>query len=185
MFVINRCPPQFLVFQPSALDRRTILCLYILGFQKQAFKHVPKCKWVPLTKFPWIPRANICNVIFVGILNLLRISQRAAIAGCSEFRKRSGFRKSERIQQIYADSAYLRGFSLQFADFTYSCGFRTAEIYWTHILLFAYGFHKLIRIPHVLLRIPQNCLFLEPFWTIQGFNCLSMESKTTNNIKKK
>ena len=59
---------------------------------------------------------DICNVIFVGILNLLRISQRAAIAGCSEFRKRSGFQKSKRIQQIYADSAYNLRILLTVAD---------------------------------------------------------------------
>ena len=27
-----------------ALDRRKILCLYVPGFQRQIFEHVPKCK---------------------------------------------------------------------------------------------------------------------------------------------
>ena len=49
-----------------ALDRRTVLCLYVPGFQRQIFKHIPKSKWIPLAKLPCIPRANICNVNFVG-----------------------------------------------------------------------------------------------------------------------
>ena len=34
-----------------ALDRRTILCLYVPGFLRQIFKHVSKHKRMPLTKF--------------------------------------------------------------------------------------------------------------------------------------
>ena len=52
----------------TGLDRRTILCLYVPGFHRRLFKYVPKGKWIPLTKLPWIPRKNICNVIFVGPL---------------------------------------------------------------------------------------------------------------------
>ena len=41
------------------------------------------------------------------------------------------------------------------------------------------------RIPHILLRIPQSCLFLERFWAIQSFSYLSVESKTAKKIKEK
>ena len=68
-----------------ALDRRTIWCLYVPGFQNQTFKHVPKCMWIPPTKVLWIPRTNTCNIIFVGIFILLRIPQKANIASCSGF----------------------------------------------------------------------------------------------------
>ena len=44
----------------------TVLCLYFPGILRQVFKHVPKCRWIPLTKFPWIPRTNMCSVIFMG-----------------------------------------------------------------------------------------------------------------------
>ena len=67
-----------------ALDRRTILCLYVPGFQRQVFK--AKCKWIPLTRFTWIPRTYTCNVNFVSTFNLLRIPQQANIASCSGFR---------------------------------------------------------------------------------------------------
>ena len=70
-----------------ALGRRTILCLYAPGFQRQVLEHVQKCKWNPFTKFQWIPRTNTCNVNFVGILILLQIPQRANLGSCSEFRK--------------------------------------------------------------------------------------------------
>ena len=65
-----------------ALDRRTILCLFVPGFQRQVFKLVPKCKRIPLTKLPRIPSTNICNVNFLGTLVLLRVSQRANISSC-------------------------------------------------------------------------------------------------------
>ena len=32
------------------------------GLQRQVFKHVPKRKWIPLTKIPWIQR-KICRRI--------------------------------------------------------------------------------------------------------------------------
>ena len=70
-----------------ALDRRTILCLYVSGFHRQTFKHVLKCMWIPLTKLPWIPRTNTCNVNFVVIFVVLRSPQQANIASCSVFRK--------------------------------------------------------------------------------------------------
>ena len=69
-----------------ALDRSTILCLYVPGFQRQVFKHVSKCKWIPETKFQWIPHTYTCNVKFVGTFVLLRIPQQANIASCSGFR---------------------------------------------------------------------------------------------------
>ena len=37
-------------------------------FQRQVFKHVPECNWTPFAKTQWIPRKNICNIFFVGIL---------------------------------------------------------------------------------------------------------------------
>ena len=44
---------KFFITRPNcALDRSTILCLYVLGFQRQVLKYVPKCKWIPQTKFP-------------------------------------------------------------------------------------------------------------------------------------
>ena len=72
--------------QNCALDRCTILCLYGPGFQRQVFKQVPKCKWIPLTRFTWIPRTYTCNVNFIGTFNLLPIPQKANIASCSGFR---------------------------------------------------------------------------------------------------
>ena len=42
----------FYLTRPScALDRRSILCLYVPGFQRQVFKYVSNCKWIPLTNF--------------------------------------------------------------------------------------------------------------------------------------
>ena len=49
-----------------ALDRRTILFLYVPGFQKQVLTYVSKCKWIPQTKFQWIPHTYTCNLNFVG-----------------------------------------------------------------------------------------------------------------------
>ena len=61
-----------------ALDRRTILRLYVLRIHRQTFKHVPKCQW--------IPRANTCNVNFVATFVVPRIPQQVSIASCSGFR---------------------------------------------------------------------------------------------------
>ena len=77
-----------------AVDRRTILCLYVPGIQRQVFERFPKCKWISLTTFPWIPRTNTFNANFVGSLVLLRIPQRANIVSCS------GFRICKRVPQI-------------------------------------------------------------------------------------
>ena len=63
-----------------ALDRSTILCLYAPGFQRQVLKYVSKRKWIPQTKFQFIPHTYTCNVNFVGTLSLLRIPQQANIA---------------------------------------------------------------------------------------------------------
>ena len=68
------------------LDRRAILCLYVPGFQRQIFKQVPKCNWIPLTKFLWNPRTNIFNVNFVGTLVVSRIPRQAHLASCSDVR---------------------------------------------------------------------------------------------------
>ena len=81
-----------------ALDRRTNLCLYVPGFQRQVLKYVPKCKWIPQTKLQWIPHTYTRYVIFVGTFVWLRILQQANIASCSGFRK------------MYAESANVSGF---------------------------------------------------------------------------
>ena len=90
-----------------ALDRSTILCLYIPGFQRQVLKYVQKCKWIPQTKFQWFPHTYTCYVNFVGTFVLLRIPQQAILASCSGFRNCkwipqnvSGIRKCKRIPQI-------------------------------------------------------------------------------------
>ena len=97
----------FSITRPNcALDRRTILCLYVPGFQKLIFKHISKCKGTPLTKLPWIPRTYEYNVNFVGTFVLLRIPQQANRASSFGFHncKRipqnvSGIRKCKRIPQ--------------------------------------------------------------------------------------
>ena len=49
---------QGFIMRPNcAIDRHTILCLYVPGFQREL---VPKCKWILLTEFQWIPRTNTC-----------------------------------------------------------------------------------------------------------------------------
>ena len=78
-----------LIMRPNcALDMRTILdsWMYVPRFHRQTFKHVPKCKWIPLTKLSWIPRTNTCNVNFVGTFFGPRTLQQANIARCSGFR---------------------------------------------------------------------------------------------------
>ena len=77
----------------TILDRCTILCLFFPGFQKLILKQVSNCKWSPLTKFPRIPRANNCNVNFLGTFVVSRFPQQASIASCS------GFRNCKRIPQ--------------------------------------------------------------------------------------
>ena len=56
------------------LDRRTILCLYVPGFQRQGLEHVPKLQ-------------SIRNVKYVGTLILLQIPQRVNIGSSFGFRK--------------------------------------------------------------------------------------------------
>ena len=69
-----------------ALDRSTVLFLFVPGFQRQLLKYVPKCKWIPQTKFQWIPHTYTCNVNFVGTFVLFRIPQQATKASWSGFR---------------------------------------------------------------------------------------------------
>ena len=90
----------------SALDRSTILCLYVPGFQRQVLNYVPKRKWIPQTKFQWIPHTYTCNENFVGTFVFLRIPQQANIASWSGFRNCkwnpqsvSGIRKCKWIPQ--------------------------------------------------------------------------------------
>ena len=78
-----------------ALDRRTTLRLYVPGFQRQVFKSVPKCQWIPLKKFQWIPHKITCNVVFVGTFVMLRIPQQQSIAICSRFRNCKQIRQNE------------------------------------------------------------------------------------------
>ena len=88
------------------MDRSTLLCLYLPGFQRQVLKYVPKWKWIPQTKFQWIPHTYTCNVNFVGTFILLLIPQQANIASYSGFRNCkwipqnvSGIRKCKWIRQ--------------------------------------------------------------------------------------
>ena len=152
--------------------------MYVPGFQRQVFKYDPKCKWFPLTNFQWIPRTNNCNVNFVGPLVFLRIPQRANINSCF------GFRKSKRIAQIYADSAYFLRIPLTI------CGFHLQSRIQRQVKLFKHIYYNLFmdftnsfRIPHILLLFPQSCLFLERLWALHCLSYLSMKSKTTENIK--
>ena len=69
-----------------ALNRRTILSLYVPGFRKVIFKHVPKCQWIRFTKIPWISRTNNCNVNLVSPVFVSPNPQQASIANCSAFR---------------------------------------------------------------------------------------------------
>ena len=93
------------------------VCMF-LDSKKQTFKHVPKFQWIPLTKIPWIPRTNICNVNFVGTFVVPLIQQQANIDICSGFRncKRipqsvSGNRKCKwNRQNLYAESANISRF---------------------------------------------------------------------------
>ena len=138
-----------------------IFCLNVPGFQRQVFKHAPKCKWIPLKKFPWIPPANTWNVNFVGpLLVLCRVRQRANFGSVSGFRKckwiqqKSGFRKIMRIPLTiweirwqFVDLAFKLRIPPTVADST------TTQFYKTHILLFDYAFHKLFRIPQILVRV--------------------------------
>ena len=176
MFVIARNLSQALskrdsyIARPNfALDKRTILCLYVPEFQRQEFKHVLKCTWIPLTKFQWTPRTNTCSVNFVGTLILLRILQRANIGCCS------GFRECRRIPQMRKDSRNLCEFPFQLADspsrlripFTI-CGFHLVADSSSLNLLNTYYYLLMdylnwFRILQILLRIPQSCLFLERF----------------------
>ena len=85
--------------------RSTILCLYVPEFQRQVLIFVPN-KWIPQTKFQWIPHRNTFNVNFVGTFVLLRIPQQANITSCSGFRNCkwipqnvSGIRKYKFIPQ--------------------------------------------------------------------------------------
>ena len=121
-----------------ALDRGTILCLYVPGFQRQVFKHVTKRQWIPRENFTWFLLINTCNVIFVSTIVLTWILQRAELGSCS------GFCKCKYIPQIYADSAHslwnslaMCGIRLQFADFTYSFGFHdNLSLLKTYIIIY-------------------------------------------------
>ena len=80
------------------------MCQGVPGFRRQIFKHVPKCKGIPLTNVSWIPRTNTCNVNLVSTFVFLRTPQQANVASCS------GFRSYKSIC----------GFHLHFEDSTYN-----------------------------------------------------------------
>ena len=63
--IINFIHETSVITRPNCeLDRRTVLRLNVPGFHRQTFKHVPKCLWIPLSKLPWTPHSNTCNVNF-------------------------------------------------------------------------------------------------------------------------
>ena len=141
-----------------ALNRRTVLCLYVTGFQRQVFKNDQNCKWVPLTKFQWTPRINSCNVNFVGTLILLQILQQANIRRCS------GFRKFKWTPHIYADSAYNLRSPLTICGFQFYLQIPRKLKFTKHIYYYLFmDSANWFRIPHNLLRSSQSCLFLERF----------------------
>ena len=91
------------------------------------------------------------------------------------------------------------GFCSQFAESAYTlripltvCGFfllfrLPRQLKFTkHIYFYLFiDSTNWFRIAHILLRIPQSCLFLEQFSATQCFSFLSVESKTAEKIKEK
>ena len=137
--------------------------LYVSSFQRQIFKHVPKSKWIPLTKISWIPRTNSCNVNFVGTFVLLRNPQQANKASCSGFRSCKWFSQIvSEIRKYKWNPQTICGFHLQFADSTYNLRIpltvadsATAYRKYTLVLVSVCGFHKLFWFPQIQLGIPQ------------------------------
>ena len=138
------------------------------------------------------------NVNFVGTLIFLRIPERANKIVVPDSAKLSGFRKCRGILQIYADSAYNLQILLHIAEFAYIlrisltiCRFHF-QLRIPRQLVFTKHIHYCLLmdstncfwIPHILLRAPQNCLFLQRFCETQCFSYLSVESETTEQIKK-
>ena len=107
-----------------ALDSRKSLCLYIPVFQRQV-KHVPKCKWIQLTKLPWIPRTNsaslkIQNISGFNLQNLREFRVQIPLAYIfSALYFCCGFHSCNQILQMKVDSAFLCELCLQFADSAY------------------------------------------------------------------
>ena len=94
---------------------------YVPIFQRQVLKYGPKCKWIPRTKFQWIPHTYTCNVNFVGTFVLLQIPQQANIASCSGFRtckwipqNVSGIRKGNWISQTVSGFRILFNTELEY-----------------------------------------------------------------------
>ena len=103
-----------------ALDRSTILCLFVPGFQRQVSNYVPKCRWIPQTKFQWIRHTYTCNVNFVSKFVLLWIPLQANLASRFGFRNCkwiprnvSGIRKCKWIPQTVSGFRIL--FNTEFA----------------------------------------------------------------------
>ena len=91
----------FITRANCALYRRTISCVYVPGFHRQILKYNPKYIWIPLTKFPWVPRTNTCNVNFVGPFVVSRIPRQANIVSCCGFRRCKWILRNEnRIRKI-------------------------------------------------------------------------------------
>ena len=101
---------------------RVCVCIF-LGYTDKTLNMFQKNKWIPVSKFPWIPRTNTCNVNFICTLVLLWIPQRANIDNCSGLRKLGGFPKRRwilKVHEEYADNLRIQlticGIRLQLAD---------------------------------------------------------------------
>ena len=130
------------------------------------------------------------EVGWIGIKNLA--FQLVAVIKRYNFKSYYTYLYVNGIRKQSADSNYslqipltICGFDLQFADPLTVAGSATAQFNFTHVSLFVCGFHKLFWIPHIRLRIPQNCLFLERFWTVHCLRYLFAESKTAKKIERK
>ena len=149
----------------SALDRRTVLYLYVPGFQSQVFKHCPTWKWIPLTAIR-TNRTNTCNLNFVGTLVLLWIRQQVKISSCPGYRNLSKINNLKWILQIFAYSADNLwktltncGFRLQFADCVYSCGFHDSLSLLNTFCIVCLRIPQTVQDSANLLLIPQSCFF--------------------------
>ena len=114
---------------------RTVLYMFVPGFQQQIFRYVSKSKWIPLTKFQWFLLTNTCNVKIVGTFVWLRIPQQANIASCSGFRncKWISQKDCEEQQQRMAlsDNASIN-FPRHYLIFSKQhCGWDDCRLFWT------------------------------------------------------
>ena len=130
-----------------AVDRHQTLFLFVPGFQKQVFKYVPKCNWIPHTKFLWTPRTKNRNLVFVGLLVLMQSAQRAKFlrnARNPVSANVCGFLKIERVPLTVCE------IRLQFAE----------SVYNLQIPLTSCGFHVQLRIRRQLKFKKQNYYYM-------------------------